>query len=190
MSGVSAKCLIEVPGLSEFTIRSEMFETLSESVCSCETEFSYYQMSAISSAENVDKVIFGTLQPEQIIRLASGMKERCYRRSFALFEDGMKDITDEDRPQLSVIARTIFDFEQALMRGADRDELGRWKMTKALENLSGNPNCESNEIFICRHEHSNTFGETISTYPSETDMEYVKEHPEDFAYVEIYFVEI
>lgn len=190
MAGVSVKCLIEIPGISELNTRSEMFEVLSESICSCEIEFSYYQMSAISATENAYKVVFGALQPEQIIRLASGMKERCYRHSFALFEDGMKDITDEDRPQLPVIARTVFDFEQALMKDADKDELGRWKMTKALENLSGNPNCESYEIFICGYEHSNTFGETISTYPSESNMEYVKEHPEDFAYVEIYFVEI
>lgn len=123
MSGVSAKCLIEIPGLSELNFRSEMFEALSEKASSCETEFSYYQMSAISSSENADKVIFGALQPEQIIRLASGMKERCYRRAFALLEEGMKNITDEDRPQLPAVARTIFELEQALLRGSDKDEL-------------------------------------------------------------------
>lgn len=86
MSSLSAKCLIEIPGISTMQTRTEMFAVLKENVGSCKLTFSDYLMSNVEASENANTVIFSVLQPGQIMRLAVGMQERCYRRAFSLFE--------------------------------------------------------------------------------------------------------
>lgn len=190
MSSLSAKCLIEIPGISTMQTRTEMFAVLKENVGSCKLTFSDYLMSNVEVSENANTVIFGVLQPGQIMRLAVGMQERCYRRAFSLFEKGAESVTNENRPQLPIVARTIFDFEQALLRGADKDRVGYSQMVKALENVMNRPNSESYEMFIGNYEHMGVFGKKIGSYPEKDDIQYINAHPEDFAYVEICFTKL